>query len=196
MYIETTAEDAATGELAEFYRAQKDNWGFLPEFAHCFAARPQVAHAWSRLNLTIREAMDRRRYEVATIAAARALKSTYCTVAHASALRDACADLDTVRALMLAPAGEPLSEADAKICDFAAKVATDASTVRQEDVDDLRDAGLSDADITDIVLAASARAFFTKVLDGLGARLDPQIAATFDPDLLDAMIVGNPVREE
>jgi alkylhydroperoxidase family enzyme len=32
--------------------------------------------------------MDRRRFEIATIAAARALHSTYCTAAHSKFLRD------------------------------------------------------------------------------------------------------------
>ncbi len=78
---------------------------------------------------------------------------------------------------------------------FATKVAQDASTIEQADVDTLRDAGLSDADVADVVFAASARAFFTKVLDGLGARLDRPTADTFDPDLLQPMIVGRPVAD-
>jgi hypothetical protein len=89
--------------------------------------------------------MDRRRYELATIAAARALRSTYCTVAHASFLRDACGDLETVAALAQAPDGSTLSGQDAAVYTFATKGARDASTVEQADVDDLRAAGLTDA---------------------------------------------------
>jgi hypothetical protein len=44
-----------------------------------------------------------------------------------------------------------------------------------------------------VVYAAAARAFFTRVLDGLGAQLDPQTAQTFDQQLLDSMIVGRQV---
>jgi len=138
--------------------------------------------------------MERRRYELATIAAARALRSTYCTVAHASFLRDACGDLPTVEALALAPDGSTLSAQDAAVYAFATKVAQDASALSQGDVDALRAAGLSDADVADVVLAVAARAFFTRVLDGLGARLDPETAATFAPEVLQAMVVGNPVR--
>ena len=196
MFIETTAEGAAEGALAEWYRAQRGSWGFLPDFAGCFSPRPEVAKAWASLNLTIRAGMDRRRYELATIAAARALRSTYCTVAHASFLRDACGDLETVAALAQAPDGSTLSGQDAAVYTFATKVARDASTVEQADVDDLRAAGLTDADVADVVFAVAARAFFTKVLDGLGARLDQETAATFHPDLLRAMVVGNPVGDD
>jgi hypothetical protein len=44
-----------------------------------------------------------------------------------------------------------------------------------------------------VVFAAAARAFFTKVLDGLGAQLDRQTAETFAPALLESMLVGRPV---
>ena len=78
---------------------------------------------------------------------------------------------------------------------FATKVARDTSAVEQSDVDTLRDVGLSSADVTDVVLAVAARAFFAKVLDGLGARLDRAAAATFDLDVLQAMVVGRPVGD-
>lgn len=195
MFIDTTPENAAEGALADWYRSQRGSWGFLPDFAGCFSTRPEVATAWAGLNLTIRGGMDRRRYELATVAAARALRSTYCTVAHASFLRDVCGDGATVEALALAPDGSTLSEQDAAVVAFATKVAGDASTVEQADVDALRAVGLTDADVADLVFAVAARAFFTKVLDGLGARLDRATADTFAPDVLQAMVVGNPVGD-
>jgi uncharacterized peroxidase-related enzyme len=195
MFIETTAESAAEGALAEWYASQRGSWGFLPDYAGCFAARPDVAQAWTALNLTIRGGMDRRRFELATIAAARALRSTYCTVAHTSFLRDVCGDAETVQALALTPDGSSLSDQDAAVYDFATKVALDASAVEQSDIDALRGAGLTDDDISNVVYAVAARAFFTKVLDALGARLDPETAATFDPAVLQGMLVGRPVGE-
>jgi hypothetical protein len=75
------------------------------------------------------------------------------------------------------------------------KVAVDASAVEQSDVDALRAAGVSDAEIADVVFAVAARAFFTKVLDGLGARLDRATADTFDDDVLAGMVVGRAVGD-
>jgi len=193
MFIETTPPSEAGGALAEWYSSQEKSWGFLPDYAACFAARPDVAKAWTTLNLTIRGGMERRRFELATIAAARTLRSTYCTVAHASFLRDVCDDGATVEELARHPDGSSLSDQDRAVYGFATKVARDASAVEQADIDTLRTAGLSDTDISDIVYAVAARAFFTKVLDGLGARLDRATADTFDPEVLDAMVVGRPV---
>jgi uncharacterized peroxidase-related enzyme len=195
MFIETTSEGDAEGALAEWYSSQRHSWGFLPDYAACFSSRPDVAKAWTALNLTIRGGMDRRRFELVTIAAARELRSTYCTTAHTSFLRDVCGDSQTVHELALTPDGSSLSEQDAAVYSFATKVARDAASVEQSDVDGLRDAGLTDPEIANVVFAAAARAFFAKVLDGLGARLDRPTADTFDPELLRGMIVGRPVGE-
>jgi uncharacterized peroxidase-related enzyme len=193
MFIETVAEDTATGATAEYYRQQRAGWGFLPNFAGAFSHRPDVAAAWSTLNMTVRAGMDRRRFELATIAAARVLRSTYCTAAHSMFLRDVCGDEATVALLAQAPDGSLLDAEDRAIYQFAAKVATDAVSVSQSDVDLLRSFGLSDADVADVVYAAAARSFFTRVLDGLGAQLDPKTAQTFSADLLSSMVVGRPV---
>lgn len=195
MFIDTVAEDTASGALAGYYQQLRRGWGFLPNFAGAFSHRPDVAEAWNRLNVTIRDGMDRRRFELATIAAARALRSTYCTAAHSKFLREVCADEQTLQLIAQAPDGQLLEPQDRAIYQFAAKVATDAASVGQADVDRLRELGLSDADIADVVFAAAARCFFTRVLDGLGAELDPETAGVFDGDLLRSMIVGRPVAE-
>jgi uncharacterized peroxidase-related enzyme len=195
VFITAPSQHEASGELADYYRQQSEQWGFLPNYAAAFATRPDVARAWNQLNTTIRQGMDRRRFEIATIAAARALRSSYCTAAHSKFLRDVCGDEATMRAIADEPSGGALDEADRAVYSFAGKVAADAASVQQSDVDALHAAGLSDAEIADVVFAVAARSFFTRVLDGLGAQLDAQTAAAFPPELREAMIVGRPPAE-
>src|SRR3954451_9731854 len=192
MFIDAVSEEAATGDVAEYYQQQRAAWGFLPNYAGAFATRPDVAQAWNTLNGAIRGGMDRRRFELATIGAARALRSTYCTAAHSKFLRDVCGDEETVTLLGKDPTGDSLRPEDRAVYQFAAKVATSADSVCQQDVDHLRGFGLTDADVADVVFAAAARSFFTRVLDGLGTQLDPQTAQTFSPELLASMLVGRP----
>jgi uncharacterized peroxidase-related enzyme len=195
MFIDVTAELDATGAVADYYAGQRKAWGFLPNYAGVFSHRPEVGNAWTALNLTIRSGMDRRRFELATIAAARTLRSTYCTAAHSKFLRDVCADEDSLHRIAEAPDGTTLDEQDRLVYQFAAKVAADAATVTHSDIDQLRSTGLSDADIADVVFAAAARSFFTRVLDGLGAQLDVQTANEFDPGLFASMVVGRPAAD-
>jgi uncharacterized peroxidase-related enzyme len=137
--------------------------------------------------------MDRRRFEIVTIAAARALRSTYCTAAHSKFLRDVCGDQAAMQSITERPDGAALDPQDRAVYAFAAKVAADAASIDAQDVDRLRTAGLTDAEIADVVFAASARCFFTAVLDGLGAQLDIQTAGSFPEALLNSMVVGRPV---
>lgn len=195
MFIDAIPEENAQGSLGEYYQQQRGAWGFLPNYAAAFSTRPDVAAAWNLLNTTIREGMDRRRFEIATIGAARALGSTYCTAAHSKFLRDACDDETAMMAIAADPSGGALSDEDRAVFVFAAQVALDASSIQRDDVETLRTHGLTDADVADVVFAAAARCFFARVLDGLGAELDIQTAQEFAPGILASMIVGRPVSE-
>lgn len=195
MFVETPGEADADGEAAAYLRKERDFWGYLPNYAACFSTRPDVAQAWQELTGAVRAGMERRRYELATIAAARARRSTYCTMAHSAFLRDVCGDEATATALAHDPAGSTadLADADRAVVAFATRLAQDAASIEQADVDALRAAGLSDADVVDVVMAVAARMFFTTVLDGLGAQVDPPLAGTFPPDVRDALVVGRDV---
>lgn len=47
-----------------------------PNFDRAFDERPQLQAAWLALNTSIKESMDLRRYELATLAAAQRLRSS------------------------------------------------------------------------------------------------------------------------
>ena len=64
--------------------------------------------------------------------------------------------------------------------------------VTQEDIDAAAPLGLSDGEIVDVVLAAAARCFFSKVLDALGARPDARYAE-LEPGIREALTVGHAI---
>lgn len=196
MFLSSIDEDAAEGEVARWYEQQRDSWGYLPNYAPVFATRPDVAQAWNQLNSAIRGGMDRRRYELATVAAARARSSTYCLAAHSKFLRDECSDERTMRAVAADPTGASLDPVDQAILGLATKIATAPESVSDDDVRHLRELGLSDADIVDVILAVAARCFFATVLDAAGAQADHQLAATFDAGIRDTLTVGRPFATE
>jgi uncharacterized peroxidase-related enzyme len=193
MFIDAPDESSVDGEVALWYRQQSDAWGYLPNYAPAFATRPDVAQAWATLNNAVRGHMDRRRFEIATIAAARAYRSTYCMAAHCKFLRDACDDEVTMRSIAADQTSADLDATDRAVVAFATQVARDASAITAADVAELRDHGLSDPEIVDVVFAAAARAFFTKVLDALGVQADVQLGETFDPEVRRQVTVGRPI---
>jgi uncharacterized peroxidase-related enzyme len=193
-FIETVAEDEATGMTAELYASERAKLGRLPNFTQAFSLRPEVYAAWGALNGAIKRGMDLRRYELATLAAARRLRSSYCMLAHGSVLLERFVDPDTLRAAATDHQTAGLDETDVAIMDLAGKVADDATTVTESDIDRLRALGLSDADILDVVLAAAARCFFSKTLDALGAEPD-SLYAELDPSIRDVLTVGRPIAQ-
>jgi uncharacterized peroxidase-related enzyme len=191
-YIQTVPEDEARGPVASMYETDKEAFGLLPNLTLAFSQRPDVYAAWRELNASVKANMDLRRYELATVAAARRLRSSYCALAHGSILLNKFLDADELQAVATDHHDAGLDEVDVAVMDLADKVAGDATAVTQEDVDHLRSLGLSDADITDVVLTAAMRCFFSKVLDGLGAEPDAKYSQ-LEPELRDALTVGRPI---
>jgi uncharacterized peroxidase-related enzyme len=191
-FIETVPEDEAAAAVAQLYGTDREAFGFVPNFTKAFSGRPAVYQAWRQLNGTIKASMDLRRYELATIAAARRLRSSYCMLAHGSVLLDNFMSPEELQSVAADHRTAGLDELDVAVMDLAEKVADDASSVTQDDIDRLRSHGLSDADVLDVVLAAAARCFFSKTLDALGVQPDAKYGA-LDPGLGEVLTVGRPI---
>ncbi len=192
-FIETIPKDEATGAVADLYRDDEQRFGYLPNFTKAFSSRPEAYEAWRQLNRTIKGGMDLRRYELATLAAAAQLHSSYCALAHGSVLLNEFMDADSLQAVVSDHRTAGLDEADVAVMDLAERVAADATSVTQEDIDRLRSLGLSDADVVDVVLAAAARCFFSKALDALGARPDARFTQQLEPGIRAALTVGHAI---
>ncbi|MEP7088583.1 MAG: carboxymuconolactone decarboxylase family protein [Nocardioidaceae bacterium] len=196
MLIEPETQAGNQDAVGAWNEQQEKAWGYLPNYAGLFASRPDVAEAWTHLNLTVRGGMDRRRFELATIAAARARSSTYCLAAHSKFLRDICRDEPAMLAMAADPTGSTLGPVDEAVIGFAAKAAVAPASIDDEDVARLHEQGLSDADVADVVFAVAARCFFATVLDAGGAEPDPQLGDIFEPDIRARLVVGRPFAAE
>ncbi|MEA2391780.1 MAG: hypothetical protein QOK31_1889 [Solirubrobacteraceae bacterium] len=194
-FIQTVPEDQATGPVTAMYDTDREVFGSLPNFTKGFSLRPDVYAAWRQLNGAIKANMDLRRYELATMAAARRLRSSYCALAHGSVLLDKFLEPEAVRAVASDHHAAGLDPVDVAVMDLADKVAHDAGSVTQGDVDELRSLGLTDAEIMDVVLAAAARCFFSKALDALGIEPDAKYAQ-LDPELRDVLTVGRAIAQQ
>jgi uncharacterized peroxidase-related enzyme len=161
-------------------------------YERAFAERPEILEAWFQLNNAIKARMELRRYELATLAAARRLRSSYCCLAHGSVLLERFDEplLEVARDHRNAS----LSEVDVAVMDLSERVVDDAASIGDADTQRLRDLGLSQEEIMDVVLAAAARCFFSKTLDALGVRPDASYA-DLPPELREVLVVGRPIAE-
>jgi len=87
---------------------------------------------------------------------------------------------------------DALDAVDLAVMDLAERVVVDATSITQDDLQRLRDLGLADAEIMDVVLAAAARCFFSKTLDALCVQADAEFQE-LAPELKEAFVVGRPI---
>jgi uncharacterized peroxidase-related enzyme len=191
-FIETIPPEDASGLLAEHYAFDRENLGGVTNFTQAFSLQPEVFAGWKQLNGAIKAGMDLRRYELATLAAARRLRSSYCMLAHGKVLADQFMDAGTVRAIAEDGDGTALDATDRAVMALAEKIVDDATAVTQADIDGLREHGLPDSEILGVILAASVRCFFSKTLDAAGVQADHRYL-DLDPDFRRPLVVGRPI---
>jgi len=162
-------------------------------YERAFAGRPDVYAAWGGLLGAIKANMDLRRYELATLAAARRLRSSYCSLAHGKVLIEQFGEPVLQIATDRSAAG--LDDIDLAVMDLAERVVDDATSIDDADLQRLRDLGLSDEEIMDVVLTAAVRSFWTKTLDALGVQPDASYSE-LEPELREVLVVGRPIAQD
>jgi uncharacterized peroxidase-related enzyme len=167
--------------------------GDVPNYARVFALRPAVMDAWEGLSRSIKVGMDHRRYELATLAAARRRRSSYCALAHGAVLRDRYLGPAALYRVASDHHDAGLDPVDVAVMDFAEKAAGNPAAVTAADVETLRGHGLSDTEIFDVALTAAARCFFSTVIDAVGTEPDAAYRTTLEPELLNVLTVGRAI---
>jgi uncharacterized peroxidase-related enzyme len=191
-YLETVLPEEAAGEVKALYDKDLAAQGYVANYTRAFSGRPEVMQSWMALKDAIISGMDPRLYELVTVAAATAIRSSYCSLVHGRILAGRYFPAEKVVSIAGNDAAEALDVADAAVVRFARKVAQEAETITQEDVDELRGLGFTDADVFNIVLASAARCFFSKVLDATGTQPDAVLGEISD-QLRSALTVGRAI---
>jgi uncharacterized peroxidase-related enzyme len=193
-FIQTTPASEADDDVLDMYTRQQQRWGYVPNYAKIFCHRPGLMKYWGDMLDEIRRHVDPHRYELVTFAAANALRNSACSLAHGKVLTQYHSP-DEIKAIARGGKLQELSAAEQAMIAFARKVAVDAASITAGEVGALQRLGFSDTDIFDIVAIAAARAFFAKLLDGLGAEADSAFLQ-LDESLRKALVVGRPVGYE
>jgi uncharacterized peroxidase-related enzyme len=191
-FISTTPVNQASGDVQAMYAEDETSKGYVPNYTKVFSHRPQVMKAWGNLLGSIRSNLDLRRYELTTLAASRALHSSYCMLAHGTVLLKNGVAPDQLAAIADDFTHAGLSPLEVAIMAFADKIVRDATTVTADDIQGLRDHGLSDSEIFDVAATAAVRCFFSKLNDALGAEPDA-IYLDIEEGLRQHLVIGRPI---
>ena len=190
-YIRSIPEDQAENLVYEQYQDALNSIGYVPNYIKTFSLHPEVYDAWTRLIGEIRSKMRLRRYELVTFAAAMTLECTYCMLAHGAILRKNFFTADQLIAIVKNFHNAGLPQEEVALMAFTQKIIIKAHQINADDVNELRKLGLVDEEIFNVVLATSARSFFSKTLDALDAKPDT-IYLELEPELIQVLTVGRP----
>jgi alkylhydroperoxidase family enzyme len=112
-------------------------------------------------------------------------------LAHGALLRKNFFSADQLVAIVKDFSNAGLPPEEVAVMSFAQKIITKAGQVSEHDFDELRAHGFSDEEILDVVLASTARSFFSKTLDAVNAKPD-EVYLDLEPELLQLLTVGRP----
>lgn len=193
MYLKTIDETEATGKVAEIYAAQRAQLGFVMSAAQCLTSRADLLPSYTDFVNTMRGGftLSPRDWRIITLIAAREVKTTYCSMVYGKQLIADLGSKEMVLAVQRDFRHSGLPPRDVAMLTYAEKVARDASQVTPADIDALRKAGFTDANISDIALCAAFRCFIGRFFDAVGAG--PEAAfLDDDPDWRATLTVGKP----
>jgi uncharacterized peroxidase-related enzyme len=190
-FIKSISEEQAENLVLDQYHAAQKSMGYVPNYIKTFSIHPEVYDAWTKLIGAIRSKMRLRRYELVTFAAAMKLECTYCMFAHGAILRKNFFSADQLIAIVNDFYNAGLSPEEVALMAFAQKITNSAHQVDEHDLDELRNQGLTDEEIFDVVLACTARSFFSKTLDAVDAKPD-EIYLELEPELIQVLALGRP----
>jgi uncharacterized peroxidase-related enzyme len=181
VFLQTIAEEEATGRVAEIYETQKSQLGFVMEAAKCFTARADLLPIYTDFSEKIRSgfSLGLREWRLITLIAAKHIPSTYCSYVYGKQLIGDLGSKEAVIAVQRDFRTAGLSDRDVEMLAYAETITKDASRISQLDVDRLRSVGFTDQEICDIALCAAFRCFVSRFFDAVGAGPE---AAFIDAD--------------
>lgn len=186
-------EADADGLQATIYEGNRRELGYVPSHTKVMSLNPEAHVAWDTLTEAISNSLGLRRYELVTLAAAQAIGSTHCRLAHGkTALQVFSEDQLMKIARNYHDAGLPAAEV--VMMDYAVRLSIDPAAMTDSDVQALQDEGFSDREIADITMAAAARNYFSRALLALNVDLD--VPAGLSPELQVALLGSVPARTE
>jgi uncharacterized peroxidase-related enzyme len=185
--VKTVPEEEATGTVAELYAEDVADLGYVPSHTRVMALNPEAVRGFEQLIRAIAIPMGKRRYELVTLAAAEAIGSQACLLAH-SRKSLSVLDAEQIARILRDYRDAGLTDAEVAMMDYAARLSSDSSSMTDADSQRLRDVGFSDREIVDITMAAAARNFYSRSLHALAVDVDV-------PPGLDDAIVSEITRQ-
>jgi uncharacterized peroxidase-related enzyme len=192
MFLSSPPEDDAVRALLA--EAVSDD-GYVMNYVRLWAWRPEVHAAFSAARELLASKALLSAREIATLNSTTASRigDAYCSIAWGTKLAD-LSDAATAAALLRGNDTPALTGRERALHGWASAVVEDPNSTTREDIEALRAAGLSEAEIFEATLFVAFRLAFSTVNDALGARPDRQLAQSAPAPILASVTFGREVE--
>lgn len=173
-WIHVVPYEEAGGRLREVYEEILQKRGKLAEVHKIHSLNPKSLVAHMDLYLTLmygQTPLTRRERELIGVAVSSANRCTYCVAHHSDALAVYEKRRDFLQAIQ-EKRWDLLEMKDQRICEFVEKLTLYPWKMKKEDLTPLREVGLSDTSILDIVQIVAYFNFVNRIVLGLGVPLE------------------------
>jgi uncharacterized peroxidase-related enzyme len=163
--------------LQGLFAKARESLGFVPNVFRAWSFRPERLSAWFahfRLLHEPTEGLGAADREMIAVVVSQANGCLYCLVAHGQALREALGDQVLGDRIGFDWRRAGLDERRRAICAFAEKLTLRAVEVAPEDVQSLRDVGLTDEEAWDVAEIASMYNFTNRMAMATGMLPNPE----------------------
>jgi uncharacterized peroxidase-related enzyme len=180
-------------DVQRLYDEDVDGLGYVMNLTRVWGHQPATADALFELIGRAGEAasLTVRQRGILITACASTLGDSYCSLAWGAKLADAAGDVELAAAVLRGDDGH-LDPEERALAHWARIVARDPNGIEAADVQALRDAGFSDAQVVGITVFVALRLAFSTVNDALGATPDRQVFDAAPAPVRDAVTYGRP----
>lgn len=168
--------------------------GWVMNVSRLWAWQPESQEVLFGLLGSVSDGFSMRQRGILVAACASTLGDSYCSMAWGGKLAKE-SDAETAVGV-LRGTDEGLTPAERAMARWARVVVDDPNSITQADVDDVRSAGFSDADVFAMTVFVALRIAFSTVNDALGARPDPELRGFSPPEVIAAVDFGRPIADE
>ena len=147
------ALDDLPDDIRTMIETVQEKSGFIPNVFLALAHRPDEFRAFFAAHDALMDKSDglsKAEREMIVVATSAVNGCLYCVIAHGAILRIRAKDPLIADQLATNPFKADLSERERLIVGFALRMVNDSASVTDDDLDDLRNGGLSDDEIWDI----------------------------------------------
>ncbi|MFO7991549.1 MAG: peroxidase-related enzyme [Thermoplasmata archaeon] len=182
-WIREVEESEAEGELKEIYQEIITSRGKLSNIMKVHSLNPEAMKAHMDLYMSIMfksSTIKRPQCEMIAVVVSAANGCSYCINHHAEALNHYWRDDKRVERLIQEPESVDLGEKEGAMVDYARKLTSSPDATTEDDIENLRDAGLTDKDILNVNLIVSYFNFVNRIALGLGVEFGAEEIKGYD----------------